>query len=106
MNHLTTTALKELVPEFLLTEAQAAKIIGVEPITMRMWRWRDRKRVPGSQPKSPPYVRVGVRGVRYPMDSLRGWIRALPVVEGVPQLPDNRRHPDIPTPAKEHAAVV
>lgn len=79
-----------LQTELLLTEAQAARIVGVKPITLRIWRYRDRKRAEGALAKAPPHRRVGVRGVRYPLDDLRAWIRGLPTSEGVPQLPDNR----------------
>ena len=79
--------------EMLLTEEQAAKLLGVKPITLRIWRYRDRKEDPSRNalPKAPPYVVVGTRGIRYPLDRLRAWIRALPTEGGVPQLPDSRR---------------
>lgn len=85
-----TDQLVEAMNDMNLTESQAAKLVGVEPITMRMWRWRDRTRAEGAMAKSPPYKVVGTRSIRYPLSSLREWLRNLPTVDGVPQLPDNR----------------
>lgn len=78
--------------ELELTEDQAARVLGVKPITLRIWRYRDRKRPEGALAKAPPHVGRGARGIRYPLDQLRAWIRKLPTNEGVPQLPDNRLH--------------
>lgn len=78
----------------MLTEKQVASSLGVEPITVRMWRWRDRKAAEagsGTAPKAPPYVKLPNGQVRYPYDAFVGWLDALPRYHGVPQLPDNRR---------------
>lgn len=99
--------LDNLEDDLHLTEAQAARIVGVQPITLRMWRWRDRKRPAGTAAKSPPYVVTGTRSIRYPLAKLRAWLRALPSVDGIPQLPDNRRGttPSAPLNAPAAAAV-
>ncbi len=81
-----------------ISEAAAAKILGVKPITMRMWRYRDKQAEDagdaGRLVKAPPYVRLPTGRIRYSMAQLRAWIRALPTVGSVPVLPDSR--------AKEH----
>lgn len=85
-----------------LTEAEVARALGVEPITVRMWRWRDRKAAeagtPGYTPKAPPYVKLPSGRVRYPQDDFFSWLNALPRVGSVPQLPDGRRKQPAVTP--------
>lgn len=77
----------------VLSEAAAARYLGVAEITMRMWRTRDRARVEqlGYLPKAPPWYREG-NGIRYAVAGLHAWLKSLPQFEGVPQFPDNRRH--------------
>lgn len=78
----------------MLTEKQVASSLGVEPITVRMWRWRDRKAAEAgskSPAKAPPYVKLPNGSIRYPYDAFVAWLDALPRFHGVPQLPDNRR---------------
>ncbi len=78
-----------------LTEEDAARVLGVKPGTLRIWRHVDRQRAddPKYRPKSPPWIKHGARGVRYPLELLREWVRRLPTEDGVPVLPDRRRKP-------------
>jgi hypothetical protein len=50
----------------LIDTTAAAARIGMAPITLRIWRWRD-------NPHQPPYVRVGSRGIRYDVAALDAW---------------------------------
>jgi hypothetical protein len=87
-----------------LTEKEAAFTLGVEPITMRMWRYRDKlAETAGRQHyvrKAPPWRKLPSGGIRYPYDQLMAWLQALPLVNGVPVLPDGRRRPDPIEPAE------
>jgi predicted DNA-binding transcriptional regulator AlpA len=49
----------------LLNESQAAKILCVSRACLRHWRAHD---------GGPPWVRVGLKLVRYNVDALRAWI--------------------------------
>lgn len=53
----------------LVTTAEAASRTGLAEITLRVWRWKN-------NPHQPPYVRVGVRGVRYDVAALDEWLAA------------------------------
>ena len=55
--------------DHLLTEAQAAEIIGFSKNTLRAWRVTGR---PGGHPP-PPYKKIG-RAVRYPLSTLNAWM--------------------------------
>lgn len=48
----------------LLTPAEAAQYLRVEPGTLQQWRWAG---------TGPTYVKVG-RSVRYPLDQLADWL--------------------------------
>jgi hypothetical protein len=56
--------------EKLLTEQEAAEILGVSVRTLKSWRYGERRWVQG-----PPYSKVG-RGVRYQSEALRAWLKA------------------------------
>lgn len=43
-------------PDTLLTEDQAARLLGLSIRTLQGWRWRE---------EGPPFVRIGPRCVRY-----------------------------------------
>lgn len=51
--------------DLLLTEAQAAEILNVEPGTLSVWRCTKRYNI--------PFVKVG-RSVRYSRKALQDWI--------------------------------
>lgn len=51
--------------EPLLTEKQAAEILGITPGTLTVWRCTKRYNI--------PFVKVG-RSVRYSRESLQAWI--------------------------------
>jgi len=53
-------------PEALVNSREAARILGLAEITLRMWR------VYGT-PHAPPFVRVGPRAVRYSPRALAEW---------------------------------
>lgn len=50
----------------LITEKLAAARIGMQPVTLRVWR---------SQRRGPPYKRVG-GAIRYDPDELDAWVRS------------------------------
>lgn len=49
----------------LITETEAAEILGLKPATLRRWRWGG---------GGPEFVRVGARAVRYHPDVLAAFI--------------------------------
>jgi Helix-turn-helix domain len=57
--------------EKLLTEAEAAEILGVQPRTLKAWRYGERREAS----YGPHPIRVGNR-IRYEPDELRRWIEA------------------------------
>lgn len=59
----------------LLTEKEAAEVIGFKPATLRCWR---------SDGKGPKAKKVGHR-VRYVRGDLVAWIKELPEVELLPE---------------------
>ena len=58
----------------LLTNVEAAKLLGLKPITLATWRMRK---------SGPPYVRVGRRAVRYLESDLLAFIATNKVMPGV-----------------------
>lgn len=61
--------------ERLLTEVEAAKMLGLQPATLRRWRST-------GEPKQPDYVRIG-RAVRYRASECHSWIGGLPTSGGI-----------------------
>ena len=53
-------------PDVLLTQQEAAKLIGVEPRTLEAWRARGSYQL--------PFVKIGPRIVRYRLRDLEAWI--------------------------------
>lgn len=52
----------------LVTREEAAKVLGLRPNTLGVWACRKRG--------GPPFVRVGLRAVRYRMRDLREYLAA------------------------------
>jgi hypothetical protein len=50
----------------ILTTTQAAKILGVKPRALVMWRY---------QKKGPPYFAISKKCVRYSLPALLDWLR-------------------------------
>ena len=63
--HTTPQPAARLSPGDLLTETEAAMIIGASVQTLRNWRWKD---------KGPRYRKVGARMVRYYRADLQAFI--------------------------------
>ena len=59
----------------LLTEKEAAQVIGFKPATLRCWR---------SDGKGPKAKKIGHR-VRYTRGALKEWVQGLPEVELLPE---------------------
>lgn len=57
----------------MLTERQAADVLGVSVAMMRKMRWQQR---------GPVYRRVAGRSIRYPSDRLQEWINRQPSFGG------------------------
>jgi len=53
--------------ELLLTQSEAAQVLGVRPATLNFWRARG---------EGPPFVRISKRCVRYRCADLQAWIDA------------------------------
>lgn len=53
--------------EVLLDQKEAAALLGLQPRTLELWRWRG---------KGPNYFRVGAGRVRYDKAELREWLEA------------------------------
>ena len=51
--------------ETLLTEAEAAKLLGISQRTLEKWR---------SRGQGPPFARIG-KAVRYPSQALENWVQ-------------------------------
>lgn len=60
----------------LLTEKEAAALLGLQPSTLRRWR-------SVGQPGQPEFVRVAGRAIRYRMSDLLAYVEALPTSGGV-----------------------
>lgn len=58
----------------LVSTSEAAKILGLSPLTLEEWR---RKK------KGPPYARLSKKLVRYSTSDLEAWLKGLTVREGV-----------------------
>lgn len=54
-------------PRILLDEKQAARVIGFKPRTLSLWRARG---------NGPPFLKIGLRCVRYKLSDLRTWADA------------------------------
>lgn len=54
------------VKSLFLSETEAAVKLGLHPVTLRRWRWEGRE--------CPPFLRMGPKLVKYPMDELELWI--------------------------------
>lgn len=70
-----TVASMEEPDEQLLTEKEAAEVIGFKPATLRCWR---------SDGKGPRAKKIGHR-VRYTRGALKEWVQSLPEVELLPE---------------------
>jgi len=53
--------------EKLLQDVEVARILGVEPDTLRAWR---------RQGRGPAFIEVGSKTVRYRAEDVRAWIQA------------------------------
>lgn len=53
-------------PDDLLTQKEAAPLVGVAPRTLERWRW--------STNDGPPYIQVSPRCVRYRRGDLLAWV--------------------------------
>ena len=65
------------------TDVQIAKMLGVNPVTVRQWRVKNKKL--GQIKYGPPYEFHG-NSVVYPVEKFRQWCSEIKVVNGVPQL--------------------
>jgi predicted DNA-binding transcriptional regulator AlpA len=74
---------KNTTPETLIDSREAARMLGVAEITLRMWRAY-------GNPDAPPFVRVGGRAVRYSPQALAEWAAS------------RQCRPATPAPRKEH----
>lgn len=50
----------------LLTEKEAAKLLSLNPGTLRSWRCEGR---------GPSYVRLGTRAIRYSLTAIQEWVQ-------------------------------
>ncbi len=57
----------------LINEQEAARKMGVKPITLQLWRLAG---------KGPRYVRLGTRTIRYRPEDIAAWIDARTMEEG------------------------
>ena len=76
------------------TDVQVAKLLGVNPVTVRQWRVKNRKL--GHLRYGPPYEVTSDGRVRYPKAKFREWCAGVQVVGGVP-------HVNLPTSADRDA---
>lgn len=53
-------------PDELLTTEAAAVRVGMSPVTLKVWRWKQ-------NPHAPPHITVGSRGIRYSAAALERW---------------------------------
>lgn len=60
--------------ERLLGEAEAAKMLGLQPATLRRWRST-------GEPNQPEFVKIG-RSVRYRLSDVVAYMEALPTAGG------------------------
>lgn len=64
-----------LMEERLLTETEAAEMLGLKPSTLRRWR-------SVGEPSQPDYVRIN-RSIRYKYSTCLAYMEALPTSGGV-----------------------
>ena len=57
----------EVQPDRMLNTAEAARVLGLSPVTLRQWRRR-------SVPKGPDYFRLGRTTVRYRQSEVVAWL--------------------------------
>jgi hypothetical protein len=76
------------------TDTQIAKLLGVNPVTARQWRVKNKKL--GELRYGPPYEITSDGHVRYPRSKFREWCAGVRVVGGVP-------HVNLPTSADREA---
>lgn len=69
--------------EDFFTDAQIARMLGVNPVTVRQWRVKNKRA--GCIQYGPPYEIHG-SNVVYPKAQFRAWCAGVVVVGGVPQL--------------------
>ena len=60
----------------LVTEKEAAAMLGLQPSTLRRWRST-------GQPGQPEFVKIAGRAIRYRLSDLSAYIGALPTSGGV-----------------------
>jgi hypothetical protein len=85
MDHIEVPMPTPTEHEQLIDTTAAAARLGVKPITMRIWRWRD-------TPHQPPYTRVGRRHIRYSPAVLDAWLASRTHKPGTSRT-RNRRKP-------------
>jgi len=49
----------------LIDEREAAKLLGIAPITLKLWRLADR---------APRHIKLGTRTIRYRREDVQAWI--------------------------------
>jgi len=57
-----------MLTQELLTREEAAELLGIRPQTLAAWKCLGRQ--------GPPYVRVGMRAIRYRRSDLEAWLAA------------------------------
>lgn len=70
-------------PGNFFRDTQIAAMLGVNPVTVRQWRVKNREA--GRIQYGPPYEYRG-RYVVYPKPAFRAWCAAVKVVDGVPHM--------------------
>lgn len=69
--------------EAYFKDTQIAKMLGLNPVTVRQWRVKNKKA--GSIKHGPPYEVHGTE-ILYPKSQFRQWCAAVEVVGGVPRV--------------------
>lgn len=57
--------------ERLLTDVQAAALLGLRPQTLRGWRHESNR---GGELRGPRFIRLGMRAIRYRLSDLRAYL--------------------------------
>ena len=57
----------QVQPDRMLNTAEAARVLGLSPVTLRQWRRR-------ADPKGPDYYRLGRTTVRYRQSEVVAWL--------------------------------
>lgn len=70
-------------PETAFKDTEIARMLGVNPVTVRQWRVKNKKL--GEIKHGPPYEYRGSEVV-YPKSKFREWCAAVEVVGGVPRV--------------------